>query len=162
MALNMADRPDFSVWRTVSCLPIAPISRWRLTVDSTISGSSPSSRSVAATFHFGSAPFAVAGHALEIVVSDLLPIERRIIVLQRDGDFLQHSGAGGGEEAFECERFHAFDHDAADHLDRGRRSDLWPTTENCMSNSAAEVKCFQRADRRATGACDAEQDRSPR
>jgi len=49
-------------------------------------------------FHFRGSPFAVACHALEIVIGDLRPIERRIIVLQRDGNFLQYSGTRSGEE----------------------------------------------------------------
>jgi hypothetical protein len=56
-------------------------------------------------FHFGRAALAVARHALEIVGHELRPIEAAIVVLHRGGDFVDHSGARGGEEAFERQRF---------------------------------------------------------
>src|SRR5215213_10006342 len=66
----------------------------------------------------------VARHAFEVVVDDLVPIERGIVVVQRGGDFLGYAGALRGEETFRGECLDALDHHAADHLQRSRGADF--------------------------------------
>ena len=75
-------------------------------------------------FHFGGAALAMARHALKVVGNDLRPIEPRVIVLYRDRDIVDYTGARRREEAFQRQRLNALDHDAAHHLDGGGGADF--------------------------------------
>ena len=66
----------------------------------------------------------MARHTFEVVGHHLAPIETRIIVLDRSRDLVDDAGARRGEKTFQRQRLDAFDHDAAHHLDGGRRTDL--------------------------------------
>ena len=67
--------------RTASALPSSPISRWRATVASVISGvDAKLAQRGGDLLHLVGAADAVARHAFEVVVDHLLPIERRVIV----------------------------------------------------------------------------------
>ena len=120
----MAARPSFSVLRTAGSLPIRPISRWRAR------GGGGHQR-IDAEFlqrfdnlvHLIGAPHAMARHPFDVVFDDLVPIERRVVVLQRSRDLVDDAGTLGGEEAFQGQRLDALDHDAADHLQAGGLAD---------------------------------------
>ena len=66
----------------------------------------------------------MARHTLEVVADHPAPIERRVIVLQRGGDFLGDSGTVRGDETFSREGLDTLDHHAADHFQRRGRADL--------------------------------------
>ena len=73
MVSRSASRPCVLAARTLSCLPSSPSSRWRATVASAISGSTPSSRQAYDhLLHLVGAADAVARHAFEVVFDHLV------------------------------------------------------------------------------------------